>query len=128
MKLYCLVKDCKSRRPRSGSGIKDNSNLDKYLKTTKKESNYMKKRVEFKISFKNGNVGYYTYLEDGTIDNQTEKEMIKNAEKDIKMALNFKAENMKSAMILTDCIDDKKTMIDVSEIVTIGYSLAEYSE
>lgn len=88
----------------------------------------MKKRVEFKISFKNGNVGYYTYLEDGTIDNQTEKEMIKNAEKDIKMALNFKAENMKSAMILTDCIDDKKTMIDVSEIVTIGYSLAEYSE
>ena len=88
----------------------------------------MKKRVEFKISFKNGNVGYYTYLEDGTIDNQTEKEMIKNAEKDIKMALNFKAENMKLAMILKDCIDDKKTMIDVSEIVTIGYSLAEYSE
>lgn len=115
------------RPQRAGSGFKDNSNLDKYFKT-KKESNYMKKRVEFKISFKNGNVGYYTYLEDREIDNKTEKEMIKNVERDIKMVFHHKSGNMKSVITLKDCFDNKKTMIDVSEIVTVGYSLAEYSE
>lgn len=44
----------------------------------------------------------------------------------MKKVMRFKAENTKCSMVLKDCIDNKKTMIDVSEIVTIGYSLVEH--
>lgn len=112
------------RPRRGGSGFKDNSNLDKLFKTMGKGENVMNKEIEFKIMFKNGHVARYRFLDSATAS--TEKEMIIAAEELLKMFEDSKVNDKTGVVGLVECGSDKKTLIDISEIVTIGYKLVGY--
>ena len=67
--------------------------------------------IEIKIMFKNGEYGYYK-----------SNANIKDLEKAISDA---KRESVNGTFILTEISADKRTLVDIQEITTFGYSTVE---
>ena len=84
-----------------------------------------KKVVVFKILFKNNTIGWYRIIEDEKDSEFTEE---KKAELTLEAVKEQKLNRSTGILTMIDCTNDKKTIIDMSEIVTIGYSLEEFSE
>lgn len=84
-----------------------------------------KKVVVFKILFKNNTIGWYRIIED---EKDSEFPEEKKAELALEAVKEQKLNRSTGTLTMIDCTNDKKTIIDMSEIVTIGYSLEEFSE
>lgn len=72
--------------------------------------------IEFKIRFKNGDVGYFRIEGINTMEQANELK---------KIAAKAFNNEVTGGIEMIDLSDDKITLIDISEIVTLGYSLVD---